>query len=885
MKPILCATSLFFALAILAIAISAGPMPAAARVPLANAVRISQVYGGGGNNGAAYRNDFIELFNSSATTATLTGWSVQYASTTGSTWQVTNLSGAIGPGRYYLVQQAAGSSCSGAPCGVSLPAPDATGSIAMSKSDGKVALVSSTAALSGVCPAGGIVDFVGYGSANCFEGGGAAPALDNPRAALRGDNGCIDTDQNGSDFTGATPVPRNSASAANICPATPPTGCSTIPTIQGSGYASTCLGYAADIRGCITGVAANGFYMQAVGEDVDGDPATSDGIYVYQGSTWTNPAGWAAGNLVRVSGAIIEYYNTTEFQAGNTVVVLDAGLTCGAAGYPAATTIGPNTDPNADPMALYEQYEGMRVQMTFSGWVVGPTKRFTSRFAAGDPEIALVDFHSAIPAYSRVFERDFPGYQGITYLSAALDQDLPDLDFGDEISGTTVTGVLAYQFDKYTLMVDAAPALATVDRPDVTANEPALDPSRSEFDICFANVENVFDHVNDGLGDWGDWAPGYPVSGSPQGLAAYQARLTRVATMLTGQAKSCMVIGLQEVEGKQQVYDDLAAAMHASDTLHTWTAAFVPSGDSRNITQGFLWRDDVALIGGIAAVAGAPWTGWVSDGVLDFVRTPPTGAFRFHASAAVQTDVRLYALHFKSKRASSSCSAADCTDLREREAADLRDILAHHQAAGELAIGGGDLNDTLGSTPIAILDASTAITNPYYSLPANARYSYIFNGESEALDHLYMTRNLSPATPGWAHTFSAIHVNADFPSAEHTSDHDPLRLRFTRCNTTTAPSGVEIVLSAATDITLSWPADANSDRFQVWRDAQPYFTPAPGIDAALGATAGLSFTDAGGVSGAGAFYYAVTAVNACGQESSLSSRVGRFGFALTPGAP
>jgi hypothetical protein len=89
--------------------------------------------------------------------------------------------------------------------------------------------------------------------------------------------------------------------------------------------------------------------------------------------------------------------------------------------------------------------------------------------------------------------------------------------------------------------------------------------------------------------------------------------------MLTGQAKSCMVIGLQEVEGKQQVYNDLAAAMHASDSTHTWTAAFVPSGDSRNITQGFLWRDDVALIGGIATVAGAPWTGWVSDGVLDWV--------------------------------------------------------------------------------------------------------------------------------------------------------------------------------------------------------------------------------------------------------------------------
>src|SRR5712671_724260 len=69
---------------------------------------ISQVYGGGGNAGATLKNDFIELFNRGTTAVNVTGWSVQYASAAGAAWQVTNLSGSIAPGQYYLVQEAAG---------------------------------------------------------------------------------------------------------------------------------------------------------------------------------------------------------------------------------------------------------------------------------------------------------------------------------------------------------------------------------------------------------------------------------------------------------------------------------------------------------------------------------------------------------------------------------------------------------------------------------------------------------------------------------------------------------------------------------------------------------------------------------------------------------
>ena len=175
----------------------------------ANGIVISQIYGGGGNAGSTFKNDFIEIFNADGATVNLSGWSVQYASAAGTTWQVTALSGSLAPGQYFLIQESQGAGGT-----TNLPAPNATGNIAMSATAGKVALVSSTVALSGGCPVGGaIVDFVGYGTgtsgATCFEGTAAAPTLTNTTADLRRNNGLQDTDSNTADFVTGAPNPRN----------------------------------------------------------------------------------------------------------------------------------------------------------------------------------------------------------------------------------------------------------------------------------------------------------------------------------------------------------------------------------------------------------------------------------------------------------------------------------------------------------------------------------------------------------------------------------------------------------------------------------------------------------------------------------------------------
>ena len=181
---------------------------------LQSPVLISQVYGAGGNSGAIYNSDYIELYNRSEAAVDLAGWSVQYASASGTSWQSVPLVASLAPGKYYLVKLAGGTT------GSALPAPDATGSINMSGTQGKVALRNSTVTFTGSSPVGqtGLQDFVGFGTANAYEGSGAAPAPSSTAAVFRGAGGMTDTGDNRSDFSSGAPNPRNSSFGSVIAP-------------------------------------------------------------------------------------------------------------------------------------------------------------------------------------------------------------------------------------------------------------------------------------------------------------------------------------------------------------------------------------------------------------------------------------------------------------------------------------------------------------------------------------------------------------------------------------------------------------------------------------------------------------------------------------------
>jgi hypothetical protein len=181
-------------------------------------VVVSQVFAGGGNAGASFDHDFVELFNAGSTAVSLNGWTVQYASAASTSWQATVLSGSIAAGGYFLVQLD-----SAASVGAALPVPDAVGMTNMAVSGGKVAIVSNSTALTcgasaGSCAAAGSVeDLVGYGSATDYEGAAAAPALSSSTAAVRAGAGCSDTDSSADDFAAAAPAPRNTSSPVADC--------------------------------------------------------------------------------------------------------------------------------------------------------------------------------------------------------------------------------------------------------------------------------------------------------------------------------------------------------------------------------------------------------------------------------------------------------------------------------------------------------------------------------------------------------------------------------------------------------------------------------------------------------------------------------------------
>lgn len=181
----------------------------------ANHVVINEAYGGGGNSGATLKNDFVELYNPTASDVDLTGWSVQYTSATGTAYNVFAFAaGATIPTKgYYLVQMAAGSGGT-----AELPSPDAIGTISMSATAFKLALVGNAVAITGMADTD-VVDFLGAGStANEYEGKGTdgvtagAPAGSNTTSVTRNIPG-VDTNVNSADFVSVTPSPTGSGLA------------------------------------------------------------------------------------------------------------------------------------------------------------------------------------------------------------------------------------------------------------------------------------------------------------------------------------------------------------------------------------------------------------------------------------------------------------------------------------------------------------------------------------------------------------------------------------------------------------------------------------------------------------------------------------------------
>ena len=174
---------------------------------------ISQLYCGGGNTGATYTTKFIELYNPTASSISLNGWSLTYINSGGTKNKVPLSTASIPSGKYYLI--ALGSGSTGATLPVSI---DLTVSNSPSATSGTMVLHNTTTALVSNTDSQ-IVDMIGWGSPNTtwFEGSAKPAASSAANSLIRNNNGCTDSNNNSADFVSATVTPRNSATAANTC--------------------------------------------------------------------------------------------------------------------------------------------------------------------------------------------------------------------------------------------------------------------------------------------------------------------------------------------------------------------------------------------------------------------------------------------------------------------------------------------------------------------------------------------------------------------------------------------------------------------------------------------------------------------------------------------
>lgn len=763
---------------------------------------ISQVYGGGGNSGATLRQDFIELFNRGSQAVSLEGWSVQYASSTGGTWQVTALAGSIAPGGYHLVQQAAGAGGS-----EDLPTPDTLGTIAMAAGAGKIALVASTTSLAGTCPltAESLRDFVGYGTAaNCAL---VAPTgtISATNAAIRRGNGCTDTRNNGEDFLVGTPNPRNSASPTRDCsapPPPPPTGEElSIPQIQGAGVGSPiATGTLVTTEGVVTAQRVNGYFIQsAIGED-DGNPATPEGLFVFTGNSGV-PSGAAIGNRVRVTGRVSEFsrtphgYPLTQLTS-STLQVLSSGNA-----LPPIVVLGADDLSPDSPTDRLGRYQGMRVALP-AARVVGPTNTFGDFYLTladtprpfREPGIGALDAvplppGNAIPRFDLNPERlrvESTGLVGGTHLF---------LDAGTTVEN--LQGVMYYDRGDFTLLMgDNASVVATGG-----ATPRGAEATPGAIRVASYNIENF---------------------GGGNVTPARLDKLSRVFCQFLGNPD---IVGLVEI-GDLPSLDRLAQAINDDEYGHcpdspAYQGYLLSNSGSQRL--GYLVRTAAVANGRprveVVEVAEEFATellvapdGSTNSGPL-FDRPPlrlqavvngvdSVGGDSYPLTVVLNHNLSLLSVNdlstrtdawqtagnrSRGKRLAQAVRVGELVEARQAANPDERIVLIGDFNAFEFSDGYVDVMGIIGGnaapaeevllwadSPVQRLLLNLALT-----VPQADRYSYVFEGNIQSLDHVLVNQAVLDSGDV---RLDYVRVNSDFaydnagdPTVPvRTSDHDPL---------------------------------------------------------------------------------------------------------------
>lgn len=585
--------------------------------------------------------------------------------------------------------------------------------------------------------------------------------------------------------------------------------------IQGAGATSPLVSAVVSARGIVTGVKNNGFFFQEPPESVDADPATSEALFVFTGSP--APAAAVRGNFVQVTGTVTEFVPAADpLQPPLTQLAGSVGITLLSTGQPLPAPIDLTAaDANpAGPFDQLEKFENMLVRvasLTVSGATLGSITEPSATASSSGV------FYGVITGLGRPFRE--PGIQVPDPLPAGSPAGVPRFDTNpqrirvdsdaqagapvlDVAVGAVVTnlvGPLDYSFRTYTILPD----------PTVTATvtggaspRAVRTPDPAELTIASSNVERFFDTVNDpGIGE--------PVLTA----AAFDTRLNKASLWIRQILKTPDIVGLVEVENLTTL-EALAARVSAdaiaagqSDPLYD---AFLFEGnDIGGIDVGFLVK--TSAVGSTPRVQVSSVT---QVGLTDTYINPNTGlpeTLHDRPPVVLQAIVRFASrspfpvtvivnhnrslldlgdetpsgsgtvgARVRAKRAAQAEFLANLVQARQTANPNERIVLVGDFNAYEFSDGYVDVMGTIKGTPAPsdqVVRATPDLVNPNLinlmeQLPAPERYSYVFDGNAQVIDHIL----INSATASFVREIAMARGNADLPETARNNGTVPNRL-------------------------------------------------------------------------------------------------------------
>jgi predicted extracellular nuclease len=578
-----------------------------------------------------------------------------------------------------------------------------------------------------------------------------------------------------------------------------------IHSIQGAGHKSPLAGCSVSgIQGIVTLVTSKGFYMQEL--HPDNDNRTSEGILVYTGSP---PKNIKKGDLAYVNGTVNEYFqdgrplslSVTEI-VNPTCTTRHSNITLAPVLLGIGGLVPPDTvieddafgnistnnsfDPGTDGIDFYESLEGMSVLIN-NAVVVGPAKPTYHPVVyvlSDNGSLASIRTPSGgIISRPRDYNPERIALDFFTNSSEAV-------NVGDLIKGPIV-GVIDYSKYNYEIVVDKNTPLALTHGPSNSSYDSSYDGNNNN------NINSNNDSTQSAAGDQITIAA-YNVEDLSYNLKT--KKFGTLAEQIVENLSAPDIVALEEIKGDNSTKDgsDIYKTLNlltenisvaSNGKLHYSNISIPDKNSTMNVA--ILYRTDRGLAfrglstgnprENVTVTRGphiSPNPGWIYPRDPAFetgLRKPLAAEFAFKGQSLF-----VIANHFKAKDNKDDRlfgefqTPRSITDDKRHKQAQIvhnfvREILNSNSSANVVVL--GDLNDFQFSETLNILKGNL-LTNPLENLSIEEQYTYNFEGNSQSLDHILISKNLGHMSP----EFQAVHINADF--GIQTSDHDPVELRL-----------------------------------------------------------------------------------------------------------